>query len=46
MQALAREGNEAEALKVYADLQVLLREELGVSPGATIQRVFEGLLRG
>jgi pentatricopeptide repeat protein len=46
MQALAREGNVAEALKVYADLRVMLGEELGVSPGATIQRVFEDLLHG
>lgn len=46
MRALAREGNVAEALKVYADLQVMLGEELGVSPGATIQRVFEDLLHG
>jgi pentatricopeptide repeat protein len=46
MQALAREGNVAEALTVYADLQVLLREQLGVSPSATSQRVFEGLLHG
>ena len=44
MQALARDGNLAEALKVFADLQVLLREELGVAPSATSQRVFEGLL--
>jgi SARP family transcriptional regulator, regulator of embCAB operon len=46
MQALAREGNVAEALKVYADLQTLLGEELGVLPGATIQRAFEALLHG
>ena len=45
MQALAREGNVAEALKVYADLQVLLREELGVSPSVVSQRVFDDLLR-
>ena len=38
-------GSVEEALKVYADLQVLLREELGVSPSAASQRVFEGLLR-
>jgi len=44
MQALAREGNVAEALKVYSDLQVLLRDELGVSPSATSQRVFQALL--
>jgi pentatricopeptide repeat protein len=44
MQALAREGNVAEALQVYADLQLLLREELGVSPSATSQRVFAALL--
>jgi DNA-binding SARP family transcriptional activator len=46
MRALAGEGNVAEALRVYADLQVLLGEELGVSPGASIQRVFEELLHG
>jgi len=46
MQALARQGNVAEALQVYADLRVLLREELGVSPSAASQRVFEGLLHG
>jgi DNA-binding SARP family transcriptional activator len=32
-------------LKVYADLQALLREELGVSPSAASQHVFESLLR-
>jgi SARP family transcriptional regulator, regulator of embCAB operon len=46
MQALAREGNVAEALQVYADLRALLREELGVSPSAVTQRVFEDLLHG
>jgi DNA-binding SARP family transcriptional activator len=44
--ALAREGNVAEALHVYADLRVLLRNELGVSPSATSQRVSDGLLHG
>jgi DNA-binding SARP family transcriptional activator len=46
MQALACEGNVAEALKVHADLQVLLGEELGVLPGPAVQRLFEELLKG
>jgi DNA-binding SARP family transcriptional activator len=46
MQALARQGNLAEALKAYADLQALLREELGTSPSAASARIFEELLRG
>jgi SARP family transcriptional regulator, regulator of embCAB operon len=46
MRALARQGNLAEALKVYADLQALLREELGTSPSSVSQGIFEDLLRG
>lgn len=45
MQALAEQGNPAEALRVYADLSGILREELGVSPCAATQAVHEGLLR-
>jgi DNA-binding SARP family transcriptional activator len=45
MQALACQGNVAEALLVYAKLQEVLREELGVSPCATTQAVYHQLLR-
>ena len=45
MQALASEGNVAEALIVYAKLRGVLREELGVSPCATTQAVYNHLLR-
>jgi DNA-binding SARP family transcriptional activator len=45
MQALACQGNVAEALLVYANLREVLREELGVSPCATTQAVYDQLLR-
>ena len=45
MQALAAQGNVAEALRVYADLSAMLRDELGVSPCATTQAVYDQLLR-
>jgi pentatricopeptide repeat protein len=32
MHALARNGNTAEALRVYEQLRMLLREELGITP--------------
>ena len=44
MQALARQGNVAEGLAVYADLCRTLRDELGVSPSATTQQVHDQLL--
>ena len=44
MRALAGQGNVAEALRVYADLRVVLREELGVSPCAATQSVYDDLL--
>ncbi len=44
MQALARQGNVAEGLAVYADLCRTLRDELGVSPSATTQQVYGELL--
>jgi len=44
MRALAREGNTAEALSVYAALRVLLRDELGVSPSPKTQAVYDELL--
>lgn len=44
MQALACQGNVAEALDVYATLREVLREELGVSPSAKTQAVYDQLL--
>jgi DNA-binding SARP family transcriptional activator len=46
MRALAVQGNVAEALRVYADLSEILRDELGVSPSAATQAVHDHLLRG
>ncbi|HEU5003047.1 MAG TPA: BTAD domain-containing putative transcriptional regulator [Actinomycetota bacterium] len=45
MQALAGQGNAAEALVVYAGLRDVLRDELGVSPCSATQAVYTGLLR-
>jgi SARP family transcriptional regulator, regulator of embCAB operon len=44
MQALACQGNVAEALCVYTDLCRLLRDELGVSPSAATQAVYDDLV--
>jgi DNA-binding SARP family transcriptional activator len=44
MEAFERQGNIAEALRVYESLRRLLREELGVAPSPTVQRVHERLL--
>ena len=46
MRALAEQGNVAEALRVYADLCEVLRDELGVSPSAPLQAVYQSLLNG
>lgn len=45
MRALAERGQSAEALRVYAGLQELLRDELGTAPSAQTQRLHERLLR-
>ena len=45
MSALAARGNVAEALQVYDDLRVLLRDELGTAPGAAVQALHQRLLR-
>jgi DNA-binding SARP family transcriptional activator len=45
MRALACQGNVAEALRVYTNLCDLLRDELGVSPSAATQAVYDQLLR-
>ena len=44
MQALACQGNIAEALSVYASLRGVLRDELGVSPSPKIQALYDDLL--
>ena len=44
MRALAGQGNSAQALRVYSDLCDVLRDELGVSPSAASQGVYESLL--
>ena len=41
---LAAEGNTAEALRVYEQLRVLLRDELGVGPSAPTQAAYGALL--
>ncbi len=45
MQALAAQGNGAEALRVYSSLCTTLLAELGVSPSAATRSTYEELLR-
>lgn len=45
MNAHVASGDRAEAVRVYARLRELLREELGVDPDPETQRVFEQLVR-
>src|SRR4051794_38828243 len=45
MDVLRVRGNVNEALRVYEDIRVLLREELGSSPGAALVALHEQLLR-
>ena len=44
LEALARRGNVAEALRAYERLRVLLREELGIAPSPAVQGVHRRLL--
>lgn len=44
MDVLAHQGNDAEALRVYDDLRVLLREELGIPPSEPTQALYRRLL--
>jgi DNA-binding SARP family transcriptional activator len=44
MEALDRRGNAAEALLVYDQLRVMLRDELGIAPGPAVQGVYRRLL--
>ena len=46
MEAYAAEGNAAEALRVYEELRVLLRDELGTAPAAEVQALHKRILRG
>ena len=46
MEALAATGNVAEALQVYDELRVLLRDELGAAPAADVQALHQRLLAG
>ena len=45
MEVLAARGNPAEALRAFEDVRVLLREELGSSPGPRSSALHERLLR-
>jgi DNA-binding SARP family transcriptional activator len=44
MQALAAQGNLAEALGVYGQLAECLRDQLGVSPSPATRKLYERLL--
>jgi DNA-binding SARP family transcriptional activator len=44
MEALAAQGNTAEALRVYDDLRHLLRDELGTAPSVELQALHRRLL--
>jgi SARP family transcriptional regulator, regulator of embCAB operon len=44
MDAFERQGNIAEALRVYEGLRGLLRDELGAAPSPTVQRMHQRLL--
>jgi DNA-binding SARP family transcriptional activator/DNA-binding CsgD family transcriptional regulator len=45
MEVLRAGGNVAEALRAYEDLRVVLRDELGATPGARVMALHERLLR-
>jgi DNA-binding SARP family transcriptional activator len=45
MEVHAARGNVAEALRVFEDLRVLLREELGVAPSGQLMALHERMLR-
>jgi DNA-binding SARP family transcriptional activator len=44
MEALERDGNVAEALRVYDRLRITLREELAIPPSSAVQDVYRHLL--
>jgi DNA-binding SARP family transcriptional activator len=44
MVALYRSGRQAEALRAYEEVRLLLRDELGIVPGPALQRVEQAVL--
>ena len=46
MEALASRGEVAEALAAYEELRVVLRDELGMTPGDSVRALHERLLSG
>src|SRR5262249_13007082 len=46
MKALHQVGRQAEALEVFRHAQVLLREDLGIDPGAELREVERAILSG
>ncbi|WP_370944983.1 BTAD domain-containing putative transcriptional regulator [Amycolatopsis sp. cg5] len=46
MIALYRAGRQAEALTVYREISAVLAEELGLDPGASLQRAHQAILTG
>jgi SARP family transcriptional regulator, regulator of embCAB operon len=46
MEGLAAQGNVAEAVQIYGELRVVLRDELGVDPRSASQAVYTKLMRG
>jgi DNA-binding SARP family transcriptional activator len=44
MKVMARRGNVADALRLYEQLKVLVRDELGVSPSPQTQALQVSLL--
>jgi SARP family transcriptional regulator, regulator of embCAB operon len=46
MEALEQTGNTAEALRAYDRLRVSLRDELGIAPSRSVQRVHRRMLGG
>ncbi|MFI6325588.1 BTAD domain-containing putative transcriptional regulator [Nonomuraea sp. NPDC050556] len=45
MLALYRSGRQVEALQAFRDIRAHLREQLGIEPGPTLQRLHEAILR-
>ncbi len=45
MLALYRSGRQADALRAYQELRVVLREELGIAPSAALQELETAILR-